>query len=266
MSNEELMERFYDGDDTALDKLYSHNVPYIHSLVKEILHKYEQYISAADDRKELFQVASFEFVERIKKKEYDAEKGTLLTYITPYLKASMLEYIGQNSSLFAMSGKTFRLISKCRALDKRWMSYEEIAGRLGISPRQVKAYLRFSFYHSVIVNGDTEEIGFVSESTLAAKERRPDDIVYRKWCNIYTRELFEQLSKREKYVIGSYYGVFGYNKMTAESIGEMLTKTRDAVMKDIDSILLKLREMYYEDSNLYRWRRAHKLVHSAANE
>lgn len=37
-------------------------------------------------------------------------------------------------------------------------------------------------------------------------------------------------------------------------------------MKDIDTILLKLREMYYEDSNLYRWRRAHKLVHSAANE
>ena len=54
--------------------------------------------------------------------------------------------------------------------------------------------------------------------------------------------------------------------MTAEGIGEMLTKTRDAVMKDIDSILLKLREMYYEDSNLYRWRRAHKLVRNVAGE
>jgi DNA-directed RNA polymerase sigma subunit (sigma70/sigma32) len=205
-------------------------------------------------------------MQRIKKKEYDSDKGTLLTYITPYLKASMREYIGQNSSLFKMSGKTFRLISKCRALDKRWLSDEEIAGRLGISPRQVRAYLRFSLYHSVIVNGDTEEIGFVSESTLCANEQHPDDIVYWKWCKIYTRELFEQLSKREKYVIGSHYGVFGYNKMTAESIGEMLTKTRDAVMKDIDSILLKLREIYYEDSNLYRWRRAHRLVRNAAGE
>ena len=201
MSNEELMERFYDGDEKAPDKLYSHNVAYIHSLVKEILHKYEQYISVDVERKELFQIASIEFIERIKKKEYDAEKGTLLTYITPYLKASMREYIGQNSSLFKMSGKTFMLIAKCRALNRKWLTDEEIACRLGITPQLVRAYLNFSFYHSVIVNGDTEEIGSVSECTLAAKERHPDDIVYRKWCRIYTRELFEQLSKREKYVI-----------------------------------------------------------------
>lgn len=266
MSNEELMERFYDGDEKAPNKLYSHNVAYIHRLVKETVHKYEQYISVDVERKELFQIASIEFIERIKKKEYNAEKGKLLTYITPYLKASMLDYMGRNSSLFPMSGKTFILIAKCRALNKKWLSDEEIACRLGISTQLVRAYLRFSFYHSVIVNGDTEEIGFVSESTLCANEQHPDDIVYWKWCKLYTRELFEQLSKRERYVIGSYYGVFGYNKMTAEGIGEMLTKTRDAVMKDIDSILLKLREMYYEDSNLYRWRRAHRLVRSAAGE
>ena len=124
MSNEELMERFYAGDDTALDKLYSHNVAYIHRLVKEILHKYEQYISVDVERKELFQIASIEFVERIKKKEYNAEKGKLLTYITPYLKASMLNYMGRNSSLFPMSGKTFILIAKCRALNKKWLSDE----------------------------------------------------------------------------------------------------------------------------------------------
>lgn len=266
MTNEELIQRFYDGDQFALDELYRCNTSYIRRLVKITVQNYEQYISAADDRKDLFQVASFEFVERIKKKEYDSEKGTLLTYITPYLKASMLEYIGQNSSLFKMSGKTFRLISKCRALDKRWLSDEEIAGRLGISPRQVRAYLRFSFYHSVIVNGDTEEIGFVSESTLCANEQHPDDLVYWKWCKIYTRELFEQLSMRERYIIGSHYGIFGYKKMTDENIGKMLTKTRDAVMKDIEVILKKLREMYYANSNLYRWRKAHWLVWDATGE
>ena len=266
MTNEELIERFYEGDQAALDELYRCNTSYIRRLVKEILHKYEQYISVDVERKELFQIASIEFVERIKKKEYNAEKGKLLTYITPYLKASMLNYMGRNSSLFPMSGKTFILIAKCRALNKKWLPDEEIAHRLGITPQLVRAYLNFSFYHSVIVNGDTEEIGCVSECTLTAKERHPDDIVYRKWCRIYTRELFEQLSKREKYVIGSYYGVFGYDKMTAEGIGEMLTKTRDAVMKDIDTILLKLREIYYEDSNLYRWRRAHRLVWDATGE
>ena len=260
MTNEELIQRFYDGDKTALDELYECNAKEIEKLAQKTAWRYNQYISAEDDWHDLFQVASFEFVERIKKKEYNAEKGTLLTYITPYLKASMLEYIGQNSSLFKMSGKTFRLISKCRALDKRWLSDEEIAGRLGISPRQVRAYLRFSFYHSAIVNGDTEEIGFVSESTLCANEQHPDDLVYWKWCKLYTREFFEQLSLRERYVIGSHYGIFGYNKMTDDSIGKMLTKTRDAVMKDIEVILKKLREMYYANSNLYRWRKAHWLV------
>ena len=266
MTNKELIQHFYDGDQAALEELYDCNKKEIEKLAKETAWRYSQYISAEDDWNDLFQVASFEFVERIKKKEYDSEKGTLLTYITPYLKASMREYIGQNSSLFKMSGKTFRLISKCRALDKRWLSDEEIAGRIGISPRQVRAYLRFSFYHSVVVNGDTEEIGFVSESTLCANEQHPDDIVYWKWCKIYTRELFEQLSLRERYIIGSHYGIFGYKKMTDENIGKMLTKTRDAVMKDIEVILKKLREMYYDNSNLYRWRRAHWLVWDATGE
>ena len=65
---------------------------------------------------------------------------------------------------------------------------------------------------------------------------------------------------RERYIIGSHYGIFGYKKMTDENIGKMLTKTRDAVMKDIEVILKKLREMYYANSNLYRWRKAHWLV------
>ena len=71
MTNEELIQRFYDGDQAALDELYRCNTSYIRRLVKITVQNYEQYISAADDRKDLFQVASFEFVERIKKKEYN---------------------------------------------------------------------------------------------------------------------------------------------------------------------------------------------------
>ena len=266
MTNEELVISYNGGENGALAQLYKRNTDYIHKLVNRYASRYAGCISVKDDSKDLFQIASLEFIERIKKGGFDPQKGSLLTYLTPYLKSKILEYIAQTSSFFQFDSKRFGLISKCRALKKKWHSNAEIAQKLGIPERTVKQYLRYPFGHIAIVNDETHDYGCVSECILPAKERSAESIVYRKWCLRYTKELFEQLSDRERLVLGSYYVVCGYEQLSSEEIGKMLTVSRDAALKCVKSILCKLRKMYYQNSRLYIWRKAHRLVWDAIGE
>ena len=52
----------------------------------------------------------------------------------------------------------------------------------------------------------------------------------------------------------------GYELMPVEEIGDLMLITRNAVYKAVQTALEKLREMYYSDSMLKRWREAHWLV------
>ena len=52
----------------------------------------------------------------------------------------------------------------------------------------------------------------------------------------------------------------GYELMPVEEIGDLMLITRNAVYKAVQIALEKLREMYYSDSMLKRWREAHWLV------
>ena len=266
MTNEQLVMSYYNGENGALAQLYEINKEYIRKLVKSAVKRYAGYISVKDHSKDLFQIASLEFIERIQKGGFDPQKGGLLTYLTPYLKARILEYIAQTSSLFQLDSKRFALTAKCRALRKKWRSNAEIAQELGIPERTVKQYLRYPFGHTAIVNGESHDEHCVSECILPAKERSAESIVYRKWCLRYTKELFEQLSAKDKWVLGSYYGVYGYEQLSSEEIGNLLTVSRDAVLKRVKSILCRLRKLYYQNSRLYVWCRAHRLVWDAIEE
>ena len=266
MTNEQLAMNYYNGEKGALAQLYEINKGYIRKLVKSAVKRYVGYISVKDDRKDLFQIASLEFVERIQKGGFDPQKGGLLTYLTPYLKARILEYIAQTSSMFQPGSKRFALTAKCRALRKKWRSNVEIAQKLGIPERTVKQYQRYPFGHTAIVSGESHDEHCVSECILPAKERSAESIVYRKWCLLYTRDLFEQLSAKDKWVLGSYYGACGYEQLSSEEIGKMLTVSRDTALKCVKSILCKLRKMYYQNSRLYIWRKAHRLVWDSTGE
>lgn len=35
MTNEEMIQKYYDGDDSMLEKLYNENIGFIHSIAKE---------------------------------------------------------------------------------------------------------------------------------------------------------------------------------------------------------------------------------------
>ena len=269
MSNEELIAQYYDGDRLALHALLEQNTGFIKSTVKEFASRYAGYIYSDDTKSDLFQIASLEFYERFMKGGYKVEYGTVLTYIKPYLEAEMRKYIAETSSFFKLSAKSFTLITQCQRLNKKWYTSNEIAKELGISERLVQKCLRYSFTYKTIIYGsekDSYGLDYIEECKLCVNEQHPDDKVYVKWRRIYLKELFDLLSAKEKQLIGGYFGVFGYERMSDRELGDFLLMTRDGVNKGIVSALEKLRDMYYADSMLKRWREVHWLVWDTIGE
>ena len=70
------------------------------------------------------------------------------------------------------------------------------------------------------------------------------------------KPLFDQLSKKEQEIIGRYFGVFGYEDMSANDISDLMLMTPNAVNKSVNASLNKLKELYYKGSKLYYWRNA----------
>ena len=260
MTNEELVKQFYNGDKAALHALYEQNTGFIKETVNAVAKHYHSFIHSQDTLDDLFQIASLEFIERLMSKLYDPDTSAFLTYIKPYMEASVRDHIIDSSSLFKLSHKSFSLINKCKRLHKNGRSNKEIADELGISLSVVSRCLQYSFVYSVIIYGSEEDnfgFDYINEDKLGENDLHPDNDIYIKLCCEYLKPLFEQLSRKEQEILGRYFGVFGYEKMSAKDISALMTMTPNAVNKSVNVSLNKLKELYYKDSKLFYWRNAY---------
>ncbi|WP_303821880.1 sigma-70 family RNA polymerase sigma factor [Ruminococcus flavefaciens] len=259
MTNEELVKQFYDGDKAALHTLYEQNTGFIHETVNTVAKRYRSFIHSRDTLDDLFQIASLEFVEQLMSKHYDPDTSAFLTYIKPFMEASVRDHIIDSSSLFKLSHKSFSLINKCKRLHKNGKSEKEIADELGISHSVVNRCLQYSFVYSVIIHGSEEDnfgFDYITEDRLGENELHPDNDVYIKLCCEYLKPLFDQLSRKEQEILGRYFGVFGYGEISVKDISELMLMTPNAVNKSVNASLNKLKELYYKDSKLFYWRNA----------
>lgn len=259
MTNEELVKQFYDGDKAALHALYEQNTGFIHETVNAVAKRYRSFIHSQDTLDDLFQIASLEFIERLMSKLYVPYTSAFLTYVKPFMEASIRNHIIDSSSLFKLSHKSFSLINKCKRLHKNGKSEKEIAEELGISHSVVGRCLQYSLVYSVIIYGSEEDnfgFDYITEDRLGDNELHPDNAVYIKLCCEYLKPLFDQLSKKEQEILGRYFGVFGYEEMSAKDISELMLMTPNAVNKSVNASLNKLKELYYKDSKLFYWRNA----------
>ena len=259
MTNEKLVKQFYGGDKAVLHTLYEQNTGFIHETVNAVVKRYRSFIHSQDTLDDLFQIASLEFVEQLMSKHYDPDTSAFLTYIKPFTEASVRDHIIDSSSLFKLSHKSFSLINKCKRLHKNGRSDKEIADELGISLSVVSRCLQYSFVYSVIIYGSEEDnfgFDYITEDRIGENELHPDNDVYIKLCCEYLKPLFEQLSRKEQEIIGRYFGVFGYEEMSAKDISDLMLMTTNAVNKSVSASLNKLKELYYNGSNLFYWRNA----------
>ncbi|MDO4842185.1 MAG: sigma-70 family RNA polymerase sigma factor [Phoenicibacter congonensis] len=258
MTNEELVKQFYDGDQTALHTLYKQNTSFIRATVNDIVKRYRSFIYSRDTLDDLFQIASLEFIERLSSKEYDSDISTVLTYIKPYIEEKVTDYIVAASSVCGISRKSFSLIHECKQLYRDGKFVTDIADELGISKKLVRKCLCHSFRYTAIVYGDDDdnEAGTISESKLGINDLHPDNDVYIRLCCEYMRSLLDVLSAKEQEILFRRYGVYDYEEMSAEEIGDLMLMTRDAVEKSTRASLAKLKKEYYKGSELFYWRNA----------
>lgn len=177
----------------------------------------------------------------------------------------MQEFIEQFSSPIGLSHSDFWNIQRCRKLHNEGMSNSDIAKELGMDRKTVQSCLSFSFKtETLMIRTETENgIEYFENPKLGVNDLHPDNKVYIEVCIELFKELFENLSARDREIIGRKYGVFGYEETSVNEIADHMLITRNAVNKAVNSAMETLRKEYHNGSKLEWWRLCHRAVKDA---
>ena len=265
MTNEELISKYYDGNMQALYDLYEQNVGFIQSVAAAVAKDYKNYLRFSDTFEDLVQVGSLTFFEKLKEKKYDARKGSLLTYLTPQLRYAMQEFIENFNSPAGLSHSDFSKIQRCRKLHNEGMSNSDISKELGMDRKTVQSCLSFSFKtETLMIRAETENgIEYIENPKLGVNDLHPDNKVYIEVCIELFRKLFDNLSARDREILGRKYGAFGYEETSVNDIADYMLITRNAVNKAVNSATEILRKEYHNGSKLKWWRLCNRAVKDA---
>lgn len=258
MTNEELVRQYYDGDETALEKLYHKNIGLIRGIAKEAAadfncltvdkhhpNRFSAYTKTVLD--DLCGEGTLELLTRIQSKEYDESRAVLTTYLYPHLKGRMARWLEQNIGCMALSKDEMAAVRQAQRLyHVAWKDTGEIAEELGISEARVSRYVRYNTHflgvHDLVPEGyDGDPYERLIPGMLSVSAERA---VYRKVCIELLRELFDTLPKKDRDILGKICGVFGYPEATLKEIGMYHMMKESAVEKAKIRAIEKLRESY----------------------
>lgn len=273
MTNEELVRQYYDGDETALEKLYHKNIGLIRGIAKEAAadfncltvdkhhpNRFSAYTKTVLD--DLCGEGTLELLTRIQSKEYDESRAVLTTYLYPHLKGRMARWLEQNIGCMALSKDEMAAVRQAQRLyHVAWKDTGEIAEELGISEARVSRYVRYNTdflgVHDLVPEGyDGDPYERLIPGMLSVSAERA---VYRKVCIELLRELFDTLPKKDRDILGKICGVFGYPEATLKEIGMYHMMKESAVEKAKIRAIEKLRESY-PSSRLQVWRAVHRML------
>ena len=273
MTNEELVRRYYDGDEAALEKLYHKNIGLIRGIAKETAaefnclmtdqhhpNQFSTYTKPILD--DLCGEGASELLTRIQSREYDERRAVLTTYLYPHLRGRMTRWLEQNIGCMALSKDEMAAVRQVQRLyHVAWKDTSEIAEELGVSEARVSRYVRYNTHflsvHDLVpegYDGDPYERLMPGMLSVSAEQA-----VYRKVCVEFLRELFDTLPKKDRDILGKAYGVFGYSEATLKEIGMYHMMKESAVEKAKSRAVEKLRESY-PGSRLQVWRTVHRMM------
>ena len=194
MTNEELVRRYYDGDEAALEKLYHKNLGLIRSIAKETAadfscltvdehhpNQFSAYTKTVLD--DLCGEGVLELLTRIQSREYDESRAALTTYLYPHLRGRMTRWLEQNLGCMTLSKDEMAAVRQAQRLyHVAWKDTGEIAEELGVSEARVSRYVRYNTHflgvHDLVpesYDGDPYERLMPGMLTVSAEQA-----VYRK--------------------------------------------------------------------------------------
>ena len=233
MTNEELVRRYYDGAEAALEKLYHKNIGLIRGIAKETAaefnclimeqhhtNQFSAYTKTILD--DLCGEGAVELLTRIQSRESDKSRAAHTTYLYPHLKGRMTRWLEQNIGCMALSKDEMAAVRQAQRLyHVAWKDTGEITEELGIPEARVSRYVRYNTHflgvHDLIredYDGDPYERLMPGALSVSAEQA-----VYRKVCIELLRELFDILPKKDRDILGKTCGVFGYPEATLKEIG-----------------------------------------------
>lgn len=203
----------------TIDEILQNNIGLIKQCAFIISNKFNRH----DLYEDLVSEGIIAFYEQIN--NFNSSIGTAYsTYIYPHLMGSMRRFIEQNMYSIQLSKREFQQLKDKSLHIDSLESYMDTGKDL--SSHEVSV-------HKTVLN--------------------------KIYIEIIEKTFNEELSFKEKFMLGSYYGVFGYEKLTLEDIGEYFCIKENAVIKARDKAFEKLRRVAFENG-MRVWRSIHRTV------
>ena len=249
MTNEELYRRYLSGDTEAFEQLYLQMQGFIASVAKDAA----QSFGCADKETldELCAEGALELCERLSTGEYDENRGKLTTYLHPFLRGKMYRYLEANVGATALPKDEMQRVKQVQRLHKEEMlSPDEVAQSLGVSEEKAEQLIG---YNTKPLSNDDLDDDPLAWLLLDQHTLTPEQAVYRQVCTEELEQLFRTLSAKDRAILGHTYGVFGYEKLSADELGLREMLSPDGVTKARKAALERLRSRY-PGSGLHLWR------------
>jgi RNA polymerase sigma factor (sigma-70 family) len=259
MENEELYRRAQAGEAGAFEQLHKQLANFIRSIALESCRHFGcTDVVSASLLEDLCAEGDLELWERIHSGGYDEHAGKLTTYLYPFLRGRMYRYLETNLGVMSLSKDEMERVRQAQRLyHVEGKSAEEIAVALHLSDEATARLVGYNTHFlSVFDLLGSEEEGDPFERLLSERQgASSEQIIYRKGCLELLEQLFQTLSAKDRSILGHTFGVYGYEKLSADELGLREMLSPDGVTKARKAALEHLRQRY-PDSALYRWRRA----------
>ena len=274
MTNEELVELYYAGEETRL-QLYNKIRNLIAHTARRIAASYYcmQYTDRHGTRttytkqilEDLRDEGMMEFFRVLDLRQYDPAKAKFTTYIVPFLDGAMRRWMESNLGCLSVSKDDMERIREIqRAYHSEGKSVLEIAAERGLTVEAVQRDIGYNTHllpFSALSDQDgSEEADDIADRLLVDENARSVDTeVYYRICVKKLEPLFRELMDREQFILGSTYGAFGFEELSDDDIAFELELSDEGVRRARIAALEKLHGMV-SGSRLEEWQIVHKAV------
>ena len=274
MTNEELLERIVNGDEAALTKLCLMNTGLVKDRARLIARQYHclrqtKYGGLSDYAKEtlseLESVGKLALVEGVRAGGYDAEKGRFTTYVTPFLDGAMRRHLERSMGTLSLDRDSMGVVRKAQnRYHQKGQSVEEICKALDISFRAATRAIAYpTHFFSVydLQNPDDDDDIFERLASTRLSGSAEDAVTHTLTMECLL-EKFLKLSKKDRDILGRYFGVYGFPKSDLREIAMRNLMKESGVEKAKDQAVERLRDLCL-DSLAWKLRRARRMIERA---
>ena len=248
MTNEELYRQYLSGDAEAFEELYLQMQGFIASVAKDAAQSF-----GCSDKEILDELCAEGALELC---ECDEDRGKLTTYLHPFLRGKMYRYLEANLGAAALPKDEMQRVKQAQRLHKEEkLSQDEVAQTLGVSAEKAAQLIGYEMKALSVsaLSGDDSDDDPLAWLLLDQHTLTPEQAVYRQVCTEELEQLFRTLSAKDRAILGHTYGVFGYEKLSADELGLREMLSPDGVTKARKAALERLRSRY-PGSGLHLWR------------